>query len=510
MALKRLVSRTAASRIVLAASVAAAVFIVGRITTGEAGTHPSGNLPTDAAVELPMQSTLREVLVAGYRLLDTWGPGWYVIELESTDDGDDTASETSGADGRRGAWVLRAASTDGEERLVRLAGGRVRGIQVAGTGAAKSAAALGALSASVGIDSPEAVATARNLQPTLRPSADPKGLGYQFAVALDPVTARAVVIVRGSDGAEAARVTFDAASGAFVAAERLELAYGIQVSNDAGQSWNPPIGVTGSPISLAASRNGRVYDATLAGTTVTIMRWSGTRWETVAELPPAAGSWVRGLAAFPVGGDSDRVVVAAESGLWSVRTDAPGGPEEIATGSFTRVAFSGTGDLNAIRVTSPGSTEQVWVDHVGRLALVDSGTSAQKLAVLSGVVTAFGYESQAVLGLSGVLTLAGSGSDLMAWSTTAGFVQSRDGGASWAKVNVPGEPVISEVVFSPNWSTSGVALAREYRGAMWRTSDHGQSWAKVLNETGEMTGTVFGPERSVFALTGGIAIWQPF
>lgn len=470
---------------------------------------PKADQPLLLAKPAPVggpDTTLHGAVEAAESLMSQWGPGWVITAVDSTDV-DDAPSEMSGADGRRRSWHVVAAGARGEERWIRVVAGQpVQAIVAADPGQTVSRAP-GPINARQAIDSDRAVSIALARVTGLAGEPGPKATGIHFSLGHDPISGQPILTVSGRAGANTVRVELDAMTGAVSAAERLTFGSALYRSSDAGSTWSR-VADAAAPLAVASGRGGTFYSAALDGTTVAIFRHVGPTTARVASLPGEAGSWVRGLAMVE-GASVDELVVAAEHDLWTVRLP-DGVVSRLAEGTFLRVAAPGGNPLHVVRVDGPGSTSHLAADATGRLSPVPEAAPPDKLAVLASRVVILGPDSAQRFGVADLMAIAGGPRLQLAASAPAGIYMSVNGGGSWEASKFQGKGLVVEIVVAPDWERSGVALAREYRGSIWRSSDGGSTWSAALQGAGQLLGLAFDDAGNAIAITSGGQLWLPY
>ncbi len=458
---------------------------------------PAGGEPT----------TMLEALAAAREVIVGWGPGWTIASVASVDV-EDSPGEGSGEDGRRRSWNIAAVNSSGEERWVRVVAGQPVLATVASEpgGVAPEHADI---NPGVLIDSDHAVSLARQRIPGFAGGSDPKGRGIHFALGLDPLTSQLRLSVRGRLGTEVVRVLIDPVAGTGLSIEHLVFGSVLYRSGDGGRTWSAVASAL-APLAVTSDHEGALFSAALDHGAIAVFQHVNDASARLAVLPAEAGAWVRALTAVgrTDGGD---LIVAAERGLWTVRT-RDGAVSQLAAGTYMRVMIDGSGRVHAIRVDGPGSTTHLAEQPDGQLAPVRGDDGAQKLASMGGGVVAFGPAGASIPGVADALAAAGGERIELASSMSGQLYVSSDGGKSWRASAYPGSGPVVEIALAPNWETSGVALAREYRGAIWRTTDHGATWRAVLHDAGELSGVAFGigSADNVLAIASGGETWLPY
>lgn len=380
------------------------------------------------------------------------------------------------------------------------------------------------------LDSPEALAMARKLRPDLSPEAG-KGSGWRYVVEQSP--SGPVLRVVGSWQGRSAFVELDAASGELRQAKREVLAGGgILYSDDAGLTWQAGdlAGLFIGDVVADPWQEGGAYATASKGDQIVLYNTQdgGQHWSEVGTLPDAGTDWPFCLGVAGKDSATKALLVGSSSGLWSSsdgRTwrPAPGFPEGAArwlavarSGREYRVVVSilrgdggelyGSRDLSSweriaevpYRLSeSYDHTLVVASDDLGSQPLLLSSSSQRPVQLPSGVLRAAGdFEGPFVIFVwpEGRVGRVSAGEDV-AWTLDALF---------------------GSMAAAPDFPTSNTIVAGGFRSGIYRSTDGGQSWKRVLADpssvvpgTNEVQVRFLSP-RNVVAINGGVLAWADF
>lgn len=459
--------------------------------------------------QTPMETTLSEAWDVASSTLERWGGSWAVAAIYSTDV-NDIPSSTTGEDGRRRTWQVEAVDPTGRLRWLRITSGSAVDAIEPGYGARE--AGLAALERPP-MDSPEAVSIARKERPALSGGQD-KAQGIHIGYGVDLKTGRALLSVSGSIGQNAARLLVDPSTRQMVRAERLIVqGGGLSVSEDGGLTWreSPLSGV----ISAVASDplDTRAFPLTFAvgwsGESLALWRTidGGQNWSRAAVFPAEAGPVARGLIVGAFGG-ADAVLVGTNSGVW-VFNIAEGKLQLLApSGPILDLALAGDGAAHAIimQVAAPLTARHyVWAGGTAGEWRVVSDELVTRLGRLGSSIEAFDPGA----GLEAPRWLAfGESGQRGLRATSSGIASTGDAGATWELVR-PGNPF--GLVASPDFDTSGVAIAALFPDLVVRTADAGETWKTVRTMPDRNGGWLFfAGAKQAFIASAGSATWQEF
>lgn len=253
--------------------------------------------------------------------------------------------------------------------------------------------------------------------------------------------------------------------------------HGLMRSRDRGDSWQPLTGAAGAHSTLAltscASPDGQVWLAGLHERGVLRSADGGASWQSsnvgVSSRPVLALALSPGFAAdgtLLVGTAAEGVLRSTDGGAtWSPASD---GLEEL---SVTSLTFAPTFPADG----------RVWA--IAGAGLVGSCDGGQTWAPVTGL-------PRDVMPLSlASASDANAGHAIAVGGAAGALALSRDGGQSWSQSaeHFAGKNVVT-VAFSPNYALDGTifaATAGEGMVAVYRSTDRGAAWRRILEHAGE-------------------------
>ena len=510
------------------AFVFAVILLLFRIQSARINTNSLNLSGNDIAgiPEVRQALTLKEV----YRLLLQYAGRLSemptVTGLQSIDLPGDTAD--AGLDGRRRGWI-GTLQTDREQITVRVEDGYVR--EALSQPLSEPLPSLPELV----IDSPQALRQAQSAYPDLKPSSDLKGQGLHYFLGTTE-SGESVVGILGIRGKQRSRILVNSQSGRVVAAQTYTWAGegGILYSTDGGRTWfaSDLRGRMVKAIAISPGNPDVAYAVAPdpGGIVVYRTRNGGANWEEWGRLPPEAGDWP--FDAVVVGNKEGRetLLVGTWTGVWQSRDGRSWSPvngelsgpvqwlvglesqsgERLfisVTAGEDRGLYAGTEDGRWTRIARGVYRLSPSVDGRSIIA-VDEETPGQALLLQERKV-------QAIKVPASLLEAAGDFARDAAWlvrspSGGVGLFRNDTDDVQWT---LPGP--IASVAVSPAYPTERVALAGGFRGGIFRTTDGGKHWERVLAwpsalipGSDEIYEIVFLSPEKVLAIQGGRMTWQ--
>ncbi len=494
----RLRSALPAATILVAGLVLAASAVVLQVARGQS--EPSDVLYRAEPPALLVETSLLEAWQTASEVRDGWAGRWVLLRAYSVDVHDDGASRVSGVDGRRLSWHFELASL-GEERLIRVTGGRVVDVgRLATRPQPLEAWQLDVREVKIPeTDTPAIASTLAEIFPDFS-GADEAPVGVHFSLERDWQTGEVVFRVMGVEHGSRVALAVGASSGASPAAEAQEWhGGGLHLSADGGRSWRK-VDVDGVPLGAAVSGDrSRVYLTALQGGDLVLLHTEdGFAWSLAATLPHEAGDWVYDVAVT----GSDLVWISTVAGLWAVElTTGMTSQVEDSLNRITMFQVASSGDLHAIEVLGAGDSR-----HVVRAAegwqVVEMGVSRLFLSA-DGDVRGFVHWGSDSSGLLPQRT------GDAAWTGDAILAASDEGvlrclGVGTCEVDLAGPSV--RVARAPQ---PGSALATLLSGGLWRYDPDAQAWSAVLDIAAlDVWGIHAFSENKVLVIEGGSLTWS--
>ena len=448
----------------------------------------------------PSPTTLRLAFALVVQTTRSWGPGWHISMMASSAGESMTAG---GEDGRQRVWVAEAVGPTGAIRWLRVTDGAVVEAIAPTTTDVQVDRGNGILDLPE-IDSPDAVTRARDQRPGLSPatqSSNAKSVGVQFTYQYSRLFGRAVVTVAGEEDGLAVRVGLDAATGEVLSSEhRGYEGSTVWASGNQGTNWERRA-TSGVALRLATGPSG-TFIATLVEGRIAASRVTPAGTEVVlGSLPADAGDWVRSMSVSGRG----TLELATPTGLWSFDLQTGTATRERVDGAVTEVRSTSDGYDSALVVVSPGTPQQLWVrPPTGDWSPV-AGSRADHLAEVGGRAFLFNFDTAPDGTTPKARAIAGQGNYRLA-AASDGIVRSVDAGETWAKSIVLRGDIVS-IATSADFPTSGFAVAAAFRGGVWATHDHGETWTEAPGPFGEPGALVVASDGTAYCIEGGQLTW---
>jgi photosystem II stability/assembly factor-like uncharacterized protein len=392
------------------------------------------------------------------------------------------------------------------------------------------------------VDSPNAVQSVLAEKPDFAPGTG-KGQGYHFVLQLNKNN-RPVLRVLGSYKRSRAMAIVDAEAAKLLSCQRrtIDSLGAVLYSTDAGLTWHLSDLANKMVRSIAVDpvEKGRAYASVVndGGIQIYQTRNGGQNWRLLCELPPEAGNWVFEISAMSTTDVKNAISIAVgtPSGLWISReacehwerSDAlPEGPAQwmavLGKDETLKIAVSVTAGANAgLYASEDFSSWSKLGDGVFRLS---SSFNRESIIAVDerDVGKALLFDGQRVLEIAippDTLRLAGDFSQdgtLLAESPMALFkgIRQRFDKFAWEQKYLDGS--LTSLAVPPNYPSSGLVIAGGFRTGVFRSTDYGESWEKVLNPqallksgTGEIWDIEFLSNNQAILINGGAFTWTEF
>ena len=459
----------------------------------------------------------------------TWKSNSGIASIASVDVEGDSIS--SGQDGRRRGWLAYIVNQANPptELLVRLVDGVItQEIEQ------PAPAELIPFRAKPTLDSPNAVALALSARPNLQPSSeDIRGYSFMLEGANDTPPA---LKVGGQFNDKPGLVRLNANTGDFLNAQIYSWAPigGILYSPDAGQTWHAS-DLTGRMVTAIYADpliKNRSYAAAIQHDHIVIYKTEngGTTWSQLGNLPDQARDFAAALRVVYNSTHQEFFLVSTWTGVW-VSSDgqswaqAPGLPEGSA--GWMGVVQSESGYRVFVDVTVgnvvglyASTDHKSWTKIAeGNYRLSESFDRHQVLATDELQPT-----QSLLLSLQGQTPSSIPGQVLRAsgdFSSPASMILV---GVSSRQISFPNQNLYQKfdddgasVVVSPDFKTSHIAVAGGFRSGIFRSTDIGRTWKRILANaseivpgTNEIGDLIFVSPNFVIATNGGDQTWQDF
>ncbi|MFQ6100542.1 MAG: WD40/YVTN/BNR-like repeat-containing protein [Anaerolineae bacterium] len=469
-----------------------------------------------------------------------WQDDAVLIGLASSDV-DDPNAQTSGGDGRRRTWIANLVSPHSSLRIrLQITDGVVvEAIEEQGI------FDLPPVTEKPLIDSSDALRSVLAERPDFAPGTG-KAQGYHFILQLNE-DHQSVLLVLGSYKQSPAIGIVDAETGRVLSYRKhtTDSRGAILYSADAGVTWhisdlanNMVTSMTSDPV-----RENSAYASVVNDDSIQIYQTQngGRNWQLLSELPSKAGNWVYSTSAIPPTSAIDNstvIVVGTPTGLWISR-DAhnnywervdtlPEGPPQWIAGlggtETSKIVVSLTAGPNAGLYASEDATS--WTKEADGVFRLSKSFNRKSIIAVdeydeSGRALLFDGENMSEITVPPhTLRLAGDFTQstiLLAESPGALFRGTQDaksGNFVWRE-NL--STYLASLVVSPDYPSSGLAIAGGFRTGVLRSTDYGESWEEVLSSqallesgTGEIGSIEFLSCDQVILINGGAFTWAEF
>lgn len=476
--------------------------------------RPNGAYPTAAkGVGSPSAATtLLETWDIAAERISYWHEDAELVALESATHPDhpDTGD---GTDGRLRAWTARATSkSTALDLIISITDGQAA---EAWEDSPNGSAAL----VRPNLDSPLAYTAAAAALPSLSASRNGKSPGIRYFLARAQDDGLPVIRVVGAVFGLGAIVEINGSNGVAVARYQQDFdANGaLLFSEDGGVSWHASAPAKSKVTSIALSSDGSMLfgaSAGAAGVSVQASFDAGVTWSELASLPIEAGTYPHDIAAGRFGQDSEALLVGTSNGLWvskdagqswqhmgklgtrSAWSLAVGEEHGITLAYVSMVSGPNQGELfssadletwerrgsGVFRLSEPGKGSPTFA--------VDDSTGGDGSLLANGRLNPVNLPIKQALPadevhpVSGeyILRAAGGRGRYLVQSQTSILVT--DDGQSWRKTL---EGRFASLAASPSFDADGVAVAGGFRDGVYRTSDWGETWKKVLASPSDVT-----------------------
>ncbi|MCL4488161.1 MAG: glycoside hydrolase [Chloroflexi bacterium] len=516
--------------------VAVLVGMVAVVSARASGTVYEPQLPHPQA---PSTAPNAVTMSQAWDLLDAYAKAWradaLLLQMGSSDiDGD---ADTSGADGKRRAWVATFASQASSSSVrLQLADGAV-----VGATEQKIVPDVARISERPSVDSPEALRLVIAGKPAFSPVRE-RAKGYHFVFQRDK-NPNPTVIVSGSHDSMSAVGIVDAKTHKVLSYQLYTtgLNGAILYSTDAGETWQAS-DLTGHLVS-SITPNPLVQRSAFASVAnrglieVFETQNGGKNWSAIGKLPAEGGYWAYSTASIPNPGESASAVilVGTPSGLWISTNNAsswerigelPAGPPQwtAALGTSQILVSITAGPNTGLYLSKDLHSWTRVADGVYRLSRSNDRESVLAIEAHeeSGDAILFdGRGSSKIKTPPRTLRAAGDfirGSHLLAQTpgTLSKGLQSQSGQGErqWTRVS---SGTFASISVPPDYSSSKVVLQGGFRTGVFRSADEGESWKQVLSPkdlhalgTGEISDIEYLTDRNVVLVNGGDFTWTEF
>jgi len=464
-----------------------------------------------------------------------WQDDAILTRLASSDINDPNA-QTSGGDGKRRTWIADLVSPDSDLRIrLQITDGVVvEAIEEPGV------FDLPPVTEKPLVDSSDALPSVLAEKPGFAPGTG-SGRGYHF------VLQQSVLLVVGSYEQFPAIGVVDAKTGEVLSCRRhtTDSTGAVLFSVDAGVTWHVSDLVSNMVTSISPdpTHENSAYASVVNDTRVQVYqtRNGGRNWELLSELPPEVGNWAYSISVMPATSASNNpavIAVGTPTGLWvsrgvhdrweRVNTLSEGPPQWTAVlvnVESPRILVSLTAGPNAGLYASEDASSWMKVaDGVFRLsrsldrksviAVDEHHTESGRAFVFDGANMSEIVVPPHTLRLAGNFT---QGTNLLAESPNAlfsGTLDARSGSFAWRESL---STLLAGLAVSPDFSSSGLAIASGFRTSVFRSTDYGESWEEVLSPqvlsesgTGETGSVEFLSDECVILVNGGAFTWIEF
>lgn len=539
MKVRKINQRTISGAIVLIAAISmVAVLVYVRTVESQPRTLLTSQPPAE-----PKATSLLEAWRVAKEQAQQWRDDAVLVQLRSTDV-HEAPSQQSGIDGKRRSWQAVAISPTASTQQLRL--DIVDGAVTEATVVA-APSPLEVLQ-EPRVDSPEAVGIALKAIPGFGGSLDPKQQGVHFVLGLLEEGVEVIQVI-GAIRDQPAAVTIEASTGTLKGAQQRTYAGtgGVLFSPDQGRTWRASdlVGQMVTAIANDPTRDNVGYASIAQSTGIAVYRTSdgGAHWTEVGRLPETAGTWPYTIATIQLATASHpSLLVGTRTGLWLsgdqgktwalvtglsagpawqvAAVDGDRGPKvfvSVVRDPSNAALYSSSDLTNWIKEADGVFRLSQSADRRSILALSESQQHLGRLYLASGELVSLPFPTNtmpAVRMRGPALRAAGlfNSSTPILVESPDGIHVSSDNGLTWHTTLQVG---LASVAVSPDFATSGIAVAGGFRTGIFWSGDWGETWTRVIerpstivNGSNEITTVLFLSKTNAVAVNGGEISWQ--